>query len=36
MASPDPTPRKISTGTMMVVGFVLGVLTVLLVVLALR
>ena len=36
MTSPDPTPRKASTRTMMIVGFVAGVLTVLLVVLALR
>jgi hypothetical protein len=36
MASPDPTPRKASTGTMMVVGFILGVLTVVLLVFALR
>ncbi len=36
MTSPEPTPRKPSTRTMMAVGFVAGVLTVLLVYLALR
>ena len=36
MTSPDPTPPKVSTRTMMIVGFVAGVLTVVLVVLALR
>jgi hypothetical protein len=36
MASPDPAPRKASTSTMMVVGFILGVLTVVLVAFALR
>ncbi len=36
MTSSDPTPNKPSTGMMLVIGFVAGVLTVLLVFLALR
>ena len=36
MTSPEPTPRTPGTKTMMAVGFAAGVLTVLLVYLALR
>jgi uncharacterized protein involved in exopolysaccharide biosynthesis len=36
VTSPDPSPKKPSTGTMLIVGFIAGILTVVLIVSALR